>query len=63
VRQTPAAGTALAVGQACTLRMGEIAQLIEDARRAKAADDAKDAALVASSRPAPAPARAIRRRR
>jgi len=36
VRQTPSAGTALAAAEACTLHLGDFAQILEDERRARA---------------------------
>ena len=64
VKQTPTAGTTLAAGQACTLRMGDAAQLLKDERRARAEAAAKaPAALVAAVRPAPTAQRGGRRRR
>jgi hypothetical protein len=63
VRQTPAAGTALSAGQACTLRMGDTAELLDDARRERADEAARAATLVAAVRPAPAATRSPKRRR
>ena len=54
VRQTPAAGTALAPGQECILHLGDAAQILEDERRARADAEAKAApTLVAAARVAP----------
>jgi len=64
VRQTPSAGTALAAGQTCTLRMGDAAQILEDEKRARAAQAAAPGVtLLAATRPATPPARSPRRRR
>jgi len=63
VRQTPAAGTPLAAGQACTLRMGDAAELLEVARRERADAAAQAATLVAAARSAPATAHTLKRRR
>lgn len=59
VRQTPAAGAALAPGQECILHLGDAGQILEDERRARSDAEAKAApTLVAAARPAPpAPAR------
>ena len=51
VRQVPAPGTPLASGQACTLRLGDAAQILEDERRALASA-AEGTTLVAAVRPA-----------
>lgn len=48
VRQVPVPGTPLAGGQACTLRLGDASQILEDERQARVA---ATAALVASARP------------
>jgi len=63
VRQAPAAGTALAVGETCSVTLGAMETLLEAERRARKAADDQDAALVAAAqRPAPARAGARRRR-
>jgi membrane peptidoglycan carboxypeptidase len=64
VRQTPNAGTALPAGQACTLRLGDAAQILEDERRARAGVEAgRSATLLAAARTAPAAPRETRRRK
>jgi cell division protein FtsI/penicillin-binding protein 2 len=61
IRQTPAAGTSLAAGEACALHLGDVAQIAEDERRARGETDPKPAALVAAVRSATA--RDMRRKR
>jgi cell division protein FtsI/penicillin-binding protein 2 len=61
VRQLPAAGTTLPAGQACSLHLGNAAEILEDIRRARADADVKpSASLLAAARSAP---REARRRR
>jgi membrane peptidoglycan carboxypeptidase len=59
VRQTPAAGAALAPGQECILHLGDASQVLEDERRVRADAEAKATpTLVAAARVTPpAPAR------
>jgi membrane peptidoglycan carboxypeptidase len=62
VRQTPAAGAALAQGQECILHLGDASQLQEDERRARADTEVKAApTLVAAARVTP-PASTRKRR-
>jgi len=64
VRQAPSAGTVLATGQACTLHLGDFAQVIEDERRARASVEAKESApVLVAARSAPGASRDPRRRR
>jgi cell division protein FtsI/penicillin-binding protein 2 len=64
VRQTPPAGTVVAAGQACTLHLGDVKQIAEDERRARAEAAAAEAGpLVAETQPRPATRRDARRRR
>ena len=46
VRQVPLAGTVLASGQACTLHLGDFAQVLEDERRARTIVKVTDSAPV-----------------
>jgi membrane peptidoglycan carboxypeptidase len=64
VRQSPTAGTVLSAGQACTLHLGELAEILEDERRARADADAKaPPALVAAARPPQPTSKDARKRR
>jgi hypothetical protein len=63
VRQSPAPGTPLAPGEACTLRLGDAEQILEDERRARASAAVAAAPIVASARPLAAPPRSLRKRR
>jgi membrane peptidoglycan carboxypeptidase len=64
VRQTPAAGTALAAGQACTLHLGDFSKILEDERKARAAAESKRAApVLVAARAVPAAPRPARRRK
>jgi cell division protein FtsI/penicillin-binding protein 2 len=63
VRQSPPPGTPLAAGQACTLHLGDLQQLIDDEKRARAAAKAAAAAtLLAESQPRSGPRRPARKR-
>jgi cell division protein FtsI/penicillin-binding protein 2 len=63
VRQTPAAGTVVAVGQACTLHLGDPETIVEDERRARAVAKAGGAdTLVAETRPRATSRRGARKR-
>ncbi len=64
VRQAPLAGTVLASGQACTLHLGDFAQVLEDERRARAIVKVTDSTpvLVAARSTTGAPRGARKRR-
>jgi cell division protein FtsI/penicillin-binding protein 2 len=64
VRQAPSAGTVLAAGQACTLHLGEFAQVLEDERLARASVEAKEPSQVlVATRSAPGASQGARKRR
>jgi cell division protein FtsI/penicillin-binding protein 2 len=64
VRQVPSAGTVLAMGQACTLRLGEFAQVLEDERAARAIAASKESApVLLAARSTPRASQGTRRRR
>jgi hypothetical protein len=63
VRQLPVPGTSLTAGQACTLRLGDMAQVLEEERRAQAAAAKSEATLIASVRPVPVAVRGPRKKR
>jgi cell division protein FtsI/penicillin-binding protein 2 len=64
VRQLPAAGTSLQAGSACSLHLGDAAEILEDASRTAVEGAAKPPApLLAAARPSPAGTPEARRRR